>query len=39
LEKGGFLLGEIDGSIVNATIKLPLIMVVGGQVAKGHQFG
>jgi hypothetical protein len=30
---------EIERSIVDATIKLPLTMVVGGQVAKDHQFG
>jgi hypothetical protein len=29
----------MEGSIVDATIKLPPIMVVQGQVAKGHQFG
>jgi hypothetical protein len=37
--KGGFILMEIEGSIVDATIKLPPTMVVEGQVAKGHQFG
>jgi len=30
---------EIEGSIVDATIKLPPTMVVEGQGAKGHQFG
>jgi hypothetical protein len=38
-EKGDFILMEIEGSIVDATIKLPPTMVVEGQVVKGHQFG
>jgi len=39
LKKESFLLVEIEGSIVDATIKLPLTMVVEGPIAKGHQFG
>ncbi len=37
--KRGFLLMEIKEYIVDATIKLPLTMVLEGQVVKGHQFG